>query len=63
MSNAIVTQQELLLFLFSQGQQQQNNTTTNITNMGNAILPAANEMKQTLHIDTPIRGIEDMYRD
>jgi hypothetical protein len=52
MSNAIVPQQELLLLLsFAQRQQQQqqqenNTTTTNTTNMGNAILPLANEVNE-----------------
>ena len=49
MSNAIVPQQELLLLLsFAQRQQQQqeNNTTTNITNMGKAIIPLANEVNE-----------------
>jgi hypothetical protein len=46
-SNAIVPQQELLLLLFAQGQQQEkNNTTTNMTNMRNAIIPAANEVNE-----------------
>jgi hypothetical protein len=47
-SNAIVSQQELLLLLsFAQGQQQEkNNTTTNMTNMRNAIIPAANEVNE-----------------
>jgi hypothetical protein len=50
MSNAIVPQQELLLLLsFAQRQQQQqenNTTTTNITNMGSAIIPLANEVNE-----------------